>query len=791
MNRFVTVWVGLLSLLCIAILLAMSFNQWPGIPVRNNIMHLLPSLSNDPVLLQALERSNNLMSRKLLILSGHKDPGTARTIAQAVKKNLSAQDFFSEPLTGLTSAQTEAIGKMYYQSRVGLLSESQRTLIRLNNTASLEQQLTQTVFSPVSGVNATLLANDPLLNFYFFLRDLPTTQGHIKNENGNLIVHKDGVEYYVLLVDIQHDVFDMGFHPAYEQWRQNLHAQLDKDFPGNDVLFMGAVQHAVWGASSAKREVSTIGNGSLLGIIILMLLVFRGVRVLLASLLPLGIGVFAGLVLTLLCDGEIHMITLVFGSSVIGVAMDYSLHYLAEHYKNSETIGHDRQCILKQVFPGITLAMLTSAIAYAAIGIAPFPILRQIALFSVAGLFTAWLTVVTLYPLIIPTAHYRHTLWLDLSDALDRFLRRLFDHRSSRWIIAALMMAMVPGLLSLHANDDLRLLQTPEPGISAMESRVQTLTGFQPSGRFFLVEGDTQEELLQRTEQLTAWLTSQKITADSLTHFIPSQKTQLDNFTAMQHLIEDDAASNASLLARWQSTLGLPSDVMDRYRASFSQPPDTWLTPDAFTETALQSQLQRFQLMPTERGWISSVFVQGAPDFSALRLRATQQPGVHWMDTVSDISDLFRHYREQSAVMMLAAYTLIALLLGWRYGWRGGLRVLLAPALAAWMTLGLIGYADIPVNLFHVLALLLVLGVGIDYSIFFAESASHRDSTMLAVLLSTITTLLSFGLLSLSQTAAISSFGIVVSIGMVCSLLFSPLAQHHSHAEKRVNHKTS
>jgi predicted exporter len=78
-----------------------------------------------------------------------------------------------------------------------------------------------------------------------------------------------------------------------------------------------------------------------------------------------------------------------------------------------------------------------------------------------------------------------------------------------------------------------------------------------------------------------------------------------------------------------------------------------------------------------------------------------------------------------------------------------------------------------------VLALLLVLGVGIDYSIFFAESDTQRDTTMLAVLLSTATTLLSFGLLALSQTAAISSFGSVISIGLVCSLLFSPLAQHH------------
>ncbi len=774
--------IALLAALCVSALLALTFNVWPGIPVRNNIMHLLPALRDDAVLRDALERSNGMMSRKLLVLVGAAADEDSRRATALVKQSIAAQSFFGPPMAGLNAEQARAIGAFYYQWRPLLLGDSDRQLLLRHDEAALQAQRVQTVFSPVGGVNASLLANDPLLTFYQFMHGLPLAQGNIRNVDGELLVNADGKVWRVLLVDITRDTFDMAFHPHYEQWRDNLQQALQREVPPAELLLMGAVQHAVWGASSAKREVSTIGNGSLAGIIVLMLLVFRGARALLASLLPLATGVLAGLLATLWCYGEIHLITLVFGSSVIGVAMDYSLHYLAEHYKISAAAGGDRYASLRRVFPGISYAMLTSVIAYAAIGFAPFPVLRQIALFSCAGLFMAWLTVVSLYPRLLPVLSYGNPRWLQWSGRFDALLRRTYDHRASRWLIAALALAMAPGLLHLQANDDLRLLQTPEPGIAAMEQRVQQLTGFEPGSRFYLVEGETVEQLLQRTEQLVDWLSANGYRADAITRYLPSQQRQAENLALQRSLFAAPAGSD-SFAQRWQQALGFAPAVTAQAAALLAAEPQQWLQYTDLLQTPLAPQLERYQLTQTARGYIAALHLQGASDFVALRSQTAdpgwraQFPGVHWMDPVADISALFRHYREQAGWMMLVAYSVIALLLGLRYGLRAGWHVLLAPLLAAWITLGLLGHLGVPVNLFHVLALLLTLGVGIDYSIFFAESGEHRDSTMLAVLLSTITTLLSFGLLALSQTAAISSFGTVVSIGLVCCLLLSPLAR--------------
>ncbi|MCG6450903.1 hypothetical protein K6U33_08595, partial [Vibrio parahaemolyticus] len=83
-------------------------------------------------------------------------------------------------------------------------------------------------------------------------------------------------------------------------------------------------------------------------------------------------------------------------------------------------------------------------------------------------------------------------------------------------------------------------------------------------------------------------------------------------------------------------------------------------------------------------------------------------------------------------------------------------------------------------NLFNLLALVLVIGIGIDYTLFFAEQA-RSHSTLLAITLSATTTLLSFGLLALSQTHAIHSFGVTTLSGIFVAWLLSPLAIQPSH----------
>ena len=135
--------------------------------------------------------------------------------------------------------------------------------------------------------------------------------------------------------------------------------------------------------------------------------------------------------------------------------------------------------------------------------------------------------------------------------------------------------------------------------------------------------------------------------------------------------------------------------------------------------------------------------------------------------------------------MLFVTYFVIGLLLIWRYGIKLAFLVIAPPFIAGIAALAITAVFAIPITIFNLLALLLVLGIGIDYTLFFAEQKNKVESrnTFLAITLSAITTVLSFGLLALSETQAIHGFGITVLTGIIIAWLLAPLAMKRQEAE--------
>ena len=102
---------------------------------------------------------------------------------------------------------------------------------------------------------------------------------------------------------------------------------------------------------------------------------------------------------------------------------------------------------------------------------------------------------------------------------------------------------------------------------------------------------------------------------------------------------------------------------------------------------------------------------------------------------------------------------------------------LVPPVLAAAATLGVLGAAGVVTNLLHVLSLLMVLSLGVDYAVFLVECGRRRKlgPTTMSLLGAAITTILSFGLLAISRTPALRAIGLTTGIGTALSFLLAPL----------------
>lgn len=296
------------------------------------------------------------------------------------------------------------------------------------------------------------------------------------------------------------------------------------------------------------------------------------------------------------------------------------------------------------------------------------------------------------------------------------------------------------------------------------------------SAQFLLVSGDSVEQVLQ-TEELIASaldeLVVEKVFEDyqMLSQALPSEKRQAENSELIRRLYEQQLKS-------FYTVLNIDEGVEHQAQEQFEQISDRVLVLDAWVQ---QQGSERWKdLLISDQFGASATVIRfsGKLTESAghkLRGIASRYNGVIYVDQVKNISSLMRDYRQQIVTWVLLAYGCVFLVLLARYRqqvWR----VITPPLLASVFTLACLVQLEGGINLFHLMALILVLGIGVDMGIFLFETdgAAH---TWLAVSLSCYTSLLAFGLLSLSDTPVLHHFGLTVLIGLVFVWLLAPIVR--------------
>jgi len=174
----------------------------------------------------------------------------------------------------------------------------------------------------------------------------------------------------------------------------------------------------------------------------------------------------------------------------------------------------------------------------------------------------------------------------------------------------------------------------------------------------------------------------------------------------------------------------------------------------------------------------SAVMLRGVRDLAALpdiARCADGLPGVRWVDQVQSVSALLGRFRHLMGLLLVGGHVAVLLALLWRYG-RGAWRAWMPTVLATIGTLALLAAFGQPLQLFNVLALALLLGIGVDYGIFLLEGErADAGAAWLAVVLGAASTWLSFGLLALSSTPALRSFGLTLLFGILIVWFAAPL----------------
>jgi predicted exporter len=740
--------------------------------LETGFLALLPITEQNPEIAKAVQQHNERLNKKVIWLTGAVTSKEAIAQAQQLKQRLQASGLFSKLMLELPQQQMIKQYQQLFPYRYQLLDAKTKQTLS-NNPKDLLSQNLESIYSPLGQLMTADLEDDPLLLLgRYFKAQNPVT---LSLEQGKVILH-DANQFWALLVsDLEDSHLQLDKLEALLALVNSSSSQVQAD--GGQLLVTGMPLFTASGSDSAKQEISTVGVGSSIGIIILLLLTFRSLRPLLLSSLALGSGLLAALVASVLVFGKIHILTLVFGASLIGVADDYAIHFFCDSFG---TKTWRPQQGLYYIFPGLVIGLLTNLLSYAGLVFSPFPGLQEVALFSAVGLLGAWLTVVLLFPLLLTGFRSTHKpVILKIANYWQQYWP-VWLLKNKRWLLPFFILFIGGGLWQISPRDDIRLLQSAPAELLKTADKVKQLLPMNQENQFFLVSGLNIEDWHKNEQQLLkhlALLSQQKVLThyQGLSDYWLSEQEQQENYQLL-----DKSLYQSGLINQYMTDLGFSDKAVRAEINQFVLASNHLFSLPSWLETTDDAKQQ--QWLGCDASHCSSmVSLMGITDLS--RLSVLQNlPGVIWVDQAEQLSSLFARYRVSVSGLLIIAYLLVFSGLGIRFGWRNALSITSIPVVAALFSLAMIGWFDQLFSLFNLFALLLVLGIGVDDSIFFflaqkvkEEVDDKRASTSLAVTLSALTTLLAFGLLAVSSTEIVHAFGFTVATGILMALLLSPL----------------
>jgi predicted exporter len=537
------------------------------------------------------------------------------------------------------------------------------------------------------------------------------------------------------------------------------------------LLMSGPGVFAVESRTTIQRDSWRLSLVATMIVTGLLFAVYRSATPLLLSLLPVLTGLLIGVAAVQLVFGFVHGITLGFGATLIGESIDYPAYVLTQ-----VMAGEHLQQTVTRLWPTLRLAVLTTVFGALSLLLSSITGLAQLGVLAFVGVLAAGLVTRWVLPALagrtVPTAPHQilPLRWLGLFPSLSRA-------RSLLWLLALLAV----GTLAVRHQDvwdnDLANLSPISSSARTLDEQLRKDLGA-PDVRYLLaIQGASKEQALERSEDATLLL--RRLVQDKLlggfdlpSLYLPSQKTQRQR----QAALPPPASLTASLT---QALEGLP------FRTGLFEPfvrdVEQARTGDLMTTVNLQQSAfflkVRALLVNSGDQWTALGPLHGVESASALADRITQEaiPGVKFLDLKGEAGRLVNGYRNESLRLTLLGIVAITALLWW--GLRDATlvgRVLIPPLLAILLVVTIFTLIGERLSLFHLVSLLLVLGVGLNYALFFNRSVAdeaERQRTWLSLTLCILASLSAFGALALSRTPVLHAIGLTVGLGAALSLL--------------------
>jgi predicted exporter len=535
---------------------------------------------------------------------------------------------------------------------------------------------------------------------------------------------------------------------------------------------------------TAAVRLSLLGGALTLG---LLSYVYRSLSAVLLGLAPIASGALVGVAAVALGFSTVHGLTLGFGITLIGEAVDYAIYLFVQLGDGNSAA--QRATWLRQFWPTIRLGMLTSLCGFAALLFSGFPGLAQLGLYSLTGLLTAALVTRHVLPRLLPPSYRMR----DLGAWGSRLRDIARSAHSWRGRVPAAIALAVAALLVLVVNGDHLWQQelaslSPVPAESQQrDAALRAELGTSEVAQAVIVSARDRESALQEAERAAAAL-GPLVEAgaiggfESPARFLPSAASQARRRDALPDATTLRKRLGAALEGLPLQASRLAPFVAD-VEAAKNAPP---LTVASLQGTSFAPLVESL-LLESDGGWHALLPLrateEGRVDLPAVRdaLARANVDSARVLDLKSESDALYRAYLRETVRLALFGLVAMVALLCFALRSPGRLVSVMAPLLlAVACTMALLCATGRQLSLLHVVGLLLLIAVGSNYALFFdgarrGTSVLDTPSTYASIALACLATVVGFGVLAFAGVPVLVALGETVAIGGVLALGFSAL----------------
>ena len=628
------------------------------------------------------------------------------------------------------------------RSKIALLSRGDLELLKSDKNAFFKKRAEE-IFNSFSF--RLLNVND---DFFSLSSGFSAKNGNVSLNLADLMLEvKDGKKSFFLLKgELKKGASSEGLIKFYNELNALKVGQ-------NELFVHSSALYQAFSKQKNESESLYMSVVSLSLTAIFLMLAFRNLRIFYVIFIAIfGFSVaFAG---TLLCLNELNILTILISTSLIGLMFDYVLHWLSKN--EGEAI---RASSIKNMLKIFLLGLLITLSGYLAFTFSDLRLLKEVALFSAFALVAAFLASYFFMPLVFEgVKFYRSkifdaflTKFCDLSGAVARHLGVKF------LAISLILLAIFLGfdLKNLSKSENVKDYSNMPKSLLADSSYILSLTG---NNQNTMIVTRSRGDILGGEKSLLDELKKRNLIKDesSLSDMFLSKSEQSELKEVFKKALDDER-----IYAIYEKFGFSKDEVRSEILKVLSEKE---LSVGEILALKSMKDFKKFVLDENASVAYTSGFVKGTASDEVL-----ERHNAFSLNFASSLNESLTQAKELALKLKIAALVVAFLLLWFYFSALISALVMGVIIFGVLLTLFIFAVFGVNLSIFGVFGLILASAVGIDYMIFALNESLSEKERIYGIFCAFITSFVSFFTLSFSQTAALSVFGLSVSL---CVLIY-------------------